>query len=200
MSNANTQSTKVKTGKVRFSYANVWEAKRMTENGKPSGEPKFSVVILIPKKDKTTKAILDAGIEAAKVVGRDTKAEWKSKIPAKLEVCLHDGDEKFEEDAEKYAVHKGHWYINAKANANRPPQIVKLVDGRIEAIVNRDEFYSGCYGKATLNFFPYYFMGKAGIGCGLNNLLKTEDGENLGGGYSNAETDFADEVEENDDL
>ena len=53
-------STKVITGKVRFCYCDVFEAKAMNE-----GEtPKYSVCVLIPKTDTTTlnkinKAILN---------------------------------------------------------------------------------------------------------------------------------------------
>ena len=57
--------------------------------------------------------------------------------------------------------------------------------------------YSGCYGKVTLNLYPYSKAGNTGIGVGLNNVLKTRDGDNLGGRVS-GEVDFADEF--NDDT
>ena len=41
-------STKVVTGKVRFSYANVWEPTSI-EEGQPK---KYNISILVPKKDK----------------------------------------------------------------------------------------------------------------------------------------------------
>ena len=53
--------TKVVTGKVRFSYANVWEPTAI-EEGKPK---KYNVSILIPKKDKKGLAKIEAAIEAA---------------------------------------------------------------------------------------------------------------------------------------
>lgn len=43
-------SVKVITGKVRLSYANVWEPKVQSEGQKP----KYSVSIIIPKDDKDT--------------------------------------------------------------------------------------------------------------------------------------------------
>jgi len=42
--------TKVVTGKVRFSYANVWQPKSIK-----GGEEKYSVSIIIPKTEKKTK-------------------------------------------------------------------------------------------------------------------------------------------------
>lgn len=192
--------TELTTGEVRFSYANVWEARQMVnpKSGKPEGKPKFSVVLLIPKKDKTTIRNIEEAMRAAETVGRSK--EWKGKNPKHIEFCLNDGDEKYDADPSKYDVYKGMMYLNAKANENRPPKILELVNGRLEAITERDQFYSGCYGKASLNFFAYEFMGKYGIGCGLRNLLKLRDGENLGGGSSDPEVDFADDIDGDDDL
>ena len=50
-----TNPTKVITGKVRFSYANVWEAKAPVEGA----QPKFSVSLIIPKSDAATLAKID---------------------------------------------------------------------------------------------------------------------------------------------
>ena len=60
----------------------------------------------------------------------------------------------------------------------------------IEAM-GEDELYSGCYGAVTVNLFPYSSNGNVGVGVGLNNIIKTEDGEKLSGGRS-ADADFGD--------
>ena len=49
------------TGKVRFSYANVWEAKAPVEGA----QPKFSVSLIIPKSDTATLAKIDKALKAA---------------------------------------------------------------------------------------------------------------------------------------
>lgn len=189
---SNETTTKVVTGKVRFSYANVFEAKQMQENGQPVGKPKYSVVLLIPKKNKADIARLEKAINAAKESGRASK--WKGKIPAGLKMPMHDGDEKFNEDPEKYAPYEGMMYISAKSDT-RP----KIIDLQGNEIIERDEFYSGCYGKASINFYAYDNVSK-GVACGLNNLLKTEEGENLGGGRSDAAEDFAADLQMDEDL
>ena len=51
MGNENAQSTKVITGKVRFSYVNIFKS-RSFQTGQ---DEKFSICLLIPKKDKETK-------------------------------------------------------------------------------------------------------------------------------------------------
>ena len=75
------------------------------------------------------------------------------------------------------------YFINA--NSTRKPTVV---DKELNEIMTRDEFYSGCYGRASINFYAFNVQSK-GIAAGLNNLQKLEDGEPLAGG-STAEEDF----------
>ena len=82
------------------------------------------------------------------------------------------------------------FFLNA--NSSRKPEIVNK---EREAIMSNDEFYSGCFGRASINFYAFNVSGNKGIACGLNNIQKLEDGERLAGG-SSAEDDFADD----DDL
>ncbi len=174
-------STKVITGEVRFSYANVWEPKSI--NG---GDEKYSVSLLIPKSDKKTLNAINKAIEAAKQAGI---SKFGGKIPANLKTPLRDGDIDREDD-ETYA---GHYFVNA--NANTKPGIV-YKNG--QPIIDSTEFYSGCYGHASVTFYAFNSNGNRGIACGLNNLMKTRDGESLGG-RSRAEDDFAGMINEDDD-
>jgi ABC-type Na+ efflux pump permease subunit len=52
--------TKVVTGTVRLSYANVWEPKSI--NG---GKEKYSVSLIIPKSDTKTLEAINTAIDAA---------------------------------------------------------------------------------------------------------------------------------------
>lgn len=177
-----TNSTKVITGMVRFSYAHVFEPVAAQEGA----APKYGVSIIIPKSDtKTIKKIEDA-IEAAKQAGIAT---FGGKIPKKIKLPLRDGDE--EKDDEVYL---GNMFLNA--NSNGKPGIV---DANLDPIIDREEFYSGCYGRASLNFYAFNVSGNMGIAVGLNNLQKLKDGERLSGG-SSAEDDFGGEEFEDDDL
>lgn len=179
--NANA-ATKVVTGKVRFSYAHVWEPASI--NG---GDEKYSVSILIPKSDKKTLKAIEKAVEAAKEVGRSSK--FGGKIPANLKTPLRDGDEDRPDDE----VYADHYFVNA--NANTKPGIV---DKHGQPIIDTTEFYSGCYGHASITFYPFNSNGNRGIACGLNNLMKTEDGDPLGG-RSRAEDDFAALIDDADD-
>ena len=165
---------KIITGKVRFSYANVWEPKSI--NG---GEPKYSVSIIIPKTDKETLKKINVAIEAAKNAGT---AKFGDKLLNNFKTPLRDGDVDRAED-EAYA---GSYFINA--NSIMKPGIV---DKSVQAITEESQFYSGCYGRASLVFYAYNAEGNKGIACGLQNLQKLEDGEILSG-HSSAEEDFED--------
>ena len=78
-------ATKVLTGEVRLSYANL-TAPRAAQDG---GEPKYSVTLLIPKTDTATKADIDASMKAAYEDGVSKK--WGGARP-QPKVILHDGD------------------------------------------------------------------------------------------------------------
>lgn len=170
---AQTNKVKVVTGKVRFSYANVFQAKAAVEGG----TPKYSVSLIIPKSDKETVAKLQKAFEDAKTTNA---AFFGGSVPKNLKGGLRDGD--LEKDDPAYA---NSYFINANS-AQRPD----IVDADRNTILDPNEFYSGCYGRASVTFYPYNAQGSKGIACGLNNLQKLEDGEKLGGATS-AAADFA---------
>lgn len=167
-------STKVITGKVRFSYAHVFEPSAIEEGQ----EKKYSVSIIIPKDDKKTLDKIEAAIAAALEEG---KAKFGGKIPKSYKNPLRDGDDERPDD-ENY---ENAMFVNA--NSSRKPG---LVDENLDPIIDKDDFYSGCYGRASVNFYAFNVSGNKGIACGLNNLQKLEDGVRLSGGGSTAEEDF----------
>lgn len=173
------QTTKVVTGKVRFCYVHVFEPTAMTEND----EPKYNVCIVISKDDKVTLNKIKKAIDAAKELGKSKIVDKNGKIPASLKTPLRDGDVERSDDP----VFKNSYFINA--NSQRKPGVV---DSNLNAIIDQEEFYSGCYGRASISFYAYNVQSK-GIAAGLNNLQKLEDGERLDGG-SSPEEDFADDI------
>jgi len=164
--------TKFVTGKVRFSFVHVFEPAETL-----NGSLKYSVSILIPKSDKDTVTRFNKAFEETK---QANAAYFGGSIPKMLKGGLRDGDA--EKDDPVYA---GHYFINA--NSNEKPGIV---DAELNPIMDKDEFYSGCYGRASLTLYPYDASGSKGIAAGLNNVQKLEDGEKFGGATS-AAADFA---------
>ena len=171
--------TKVVTGKVRLSFANVWEPKAIGD-----GKPKFSVSILIDKNDTDTLSRVNAAIDAAIDEGIG-KFGGRKPNRAVLKTPLRDGDVEKPED-EAYA---GKYFINA--NSNTAPQIV---DKNVQPILEHSEIYSGVYARVSLSFYAFNSNGNKGIACGLGNIQKLQDGEPLGG-HTSPEKDF-DVVEE----
>lgn len=174
-------TTKVVTGKVRLSYVSVFEPKAMAE-----GEtPKYSVCVMIPKTDKVTIEKINKAIEAAKQAGKSKIADKNGKIPANIKSPLRDGDIEREDDPS----FEGHYFINAKSS-----YAPGVVDRDRNAILDKEEVYSGCYGRVSISFYAYNVSSK-GIACLLNNVQKLEDGERLGGA-SSAEDDFAEDFDD----
>lgn len=178
-------STKVVTGKVRFCYVNVFEPTALNDGD----TPKYNICILIPKSDTKTLSAIRNAIEAAKTVGKPKLADKNGKIPSTIKLPLRDGDEERSDDP----AYEGMMFINA--NSTRKPTVV---DKDLNPIMSQEEFYSGCYGRASINFYAFNVQSK-GIAAGLQNLQKLEDGEMLAGG-STAEEDFGGENLWDDDL
>ena len=179
--------TKVITTKVRFSYLNVFEARAVQEGQ----DKKYSVSLIIPKTDKELLKKIKAAITFAAEEGKTKK--FGGKVPANLKTPLRDGDVDRPDD-EAYA---GCYFIAAN-NKTKPG----LVDKNGHTYLNEDdakqEFYSGIYGRASINFFAFNTAGNKGIACGLNGLQKLSDGEPLSGRAS-AEQDFGSEPYEGGD-
>lgn len=180
------ENTFVKTGKCRFSYVNVFQP-RKTEDG---SDPKYSLCLLIPKSDKKTyKAIQDA-LEAASAKG---KAKFGAAWPNKPKSPLHDGDGEKSNGDEYGDECKGCWVLNASSKTK--PEVV---GADREPILDQTELYSGCYGRVTLNFYPFVVPSNKGIACGLGNVQKLADGDALGGGRTKASDDFADDWDDDE--
>lgn len=163
------------TGKVRFSYANLFEP-RAAQDGQ---EPKYSLSVIIPKSDTKTIADIQAAVEAAKEAG---KGKWGGKIPKNLKLPLRDGDIDREDDP-NYA---NCYFFNC--SSKRAPGVVNKYNQRI---LDSSEVYSGCYGRVQVNFYPFASSGNNGVAVGLQNVQKVEDGEPLGGVAEAPEVAFA---------
>lgn len=176
--------TKVVTGKCRFSFANVFEPVTFVEGQ----DPKYSLMLLIPKQDTRTITAIQTAIKNAAEKGKSTK--FGGKIPPVLKTTFKDADKDTNQDgeifAEKWPETAGHYIINVSTK-NKP----QVVDADRQEIIDPCEVYSGCYGRASINFFAYNSNGNKGISAGLGNVQKLEDGEPLGG-ITTAEQDFKD--------
>lgn len=177
-------ATKVITGKVRFSFANVFEPKA----GEDGGKEKYSLCIIIPKSDKATIKKIKAAVAAAAEAGA---GKFKGgKIPKNFKQPLRDGDVDREDD-ENFA---DSFFLNA-SSLHKP----QVVDKALNEIMNKEDFYSGAFGRISINFYVFNTGTNQGVAAGLENVQKTSDGPRLGGGGATAEQDFGDLEDFEDD-
>lgn len=178
--NKKISETAIRIGEVRFGYVNVF-APRASEGN----DPKYSVQLLIPKTDTIAKKMIDEAIQAA---AQNGASKFKNgKVPANLKTPLRDGDKEFPDDDN----YDGMWFMNCSSKQEYKPGVAVLENGAVVDALDTEDFYSGCYGCASINFFAYNSNGNQGVSAGLNNVIKTRDGEKLSGGHS-AKEDFAD--------
>lgn len=176
-------ATKVVTGKVRFSYLNVFEAK-VPQNG---GDAKYSVTLLIPKSDTVTLGKIKQAMQDARE--NFCARNGANAIPTKFNHTLHDGDG-LRDSGEPYGEEcKGHYVITVSSK-NKPV----IVDRNGQPIIDMGEIWSGCYGRASINFYGYNTNGKKGVSAGLLAVQKLADGEPFGtvGSASDFEDGFSD--------
>ena len=177
------KNAKLITPVFRVSFPSMFEAKAAPGSDKA----KYSVVMLFnidPKKGPVAdlKAMKDA-VRAA-VIGRwgPDQLKW----PKGLVLPFRKGEEK---DYDGYGA--GTVFVVASASADRKPY---LVDQTVKPIVERSEFYGGCYAQAAVNAFAWPGHGKPGYGkfgvsFGLLGVQKVKDGPAFGN-TSRAEDDF----------
>lgn len=166
--------------KFRVSFPKVFKAEAFEDQA-----PKYSCTMLFD--ESLDLSIFKKAVHAAKVKkwGAD-KTQW----PKKIRSPFRDGNEK--QDLEGY---KGMIYITA-SNKHRP-QVVGPDKAPIAE--ETDEFYAGCYARASLNAFAYETKTKTGailnrgVSFSLENIQKVGEGKRFSGRID-AEDSF-DEIE-----
>ena len=181
-------ATKVITGKVRFSYVNIFEPKK-NEDGT---DGKYGVTLLIPKSDTATLGKIKEAMTEARE--NFCKRNGATALPQKPNHTLHDGDG-VKDNGEPYSEECKGCYVIAVQSNQKPV----IVDSFRNPITDVGEVYSGCYGRAAINFYGYSRNGKKGISAGLQSIQKLHDGEPLGGSRGSAD-DFADDFQDDDDF
>lgn len=183
--------TKVITGKVRLSYAFLFEARKRDADDTDS-KPKYSTAILIPKNTPEGKATYKKLRAAQQAALEEGKAKLGGSIPKKWKDTIHDGDE--DQDLDEHPEYAGHWYLTA-SNTRKPG----LIDRDRDPITEESDLYSGCYARVSLNAYAYNYQGTKGVTFSLRNVQKLADGEAFGGVNTAPEDDFDDDYQFTDE-
>ena len=158
---------RILTPRFRVAFSNVFKPKLNLQ-----GEPKYGLVMLFEKNTDISK-LRELADEAA-------NEKWPKGEPTDLRSPFRDGNEK----ADKYDGFKD--TIAVTANSNFKPG---LVNQNVEEITSQEDFYSGCYARATVNVYAYEKLGNKGVSFSVQNVQKLGDGEYLGG-KSDPKDDF----------
>lgn len=178
------KGSRLLTPRFRVSFPQVFE--KASYN---NGTPRYSLTGLFFPKQFT----------------EDEKAKWAA-IKAKLEVVCVDFFKKpvkvMKEDRTfKIPFHRGSekeyqgygdpdMVFFSMANSKRRPQILNK-DGSVITAENSEEFYAGCWARASVNPYAFNNIGK-GLAIGLGNIQKLGDDESFEG-FTSAEDDFGSE-------
>ena len=141
-------STKVITGKCRASFVHIFEPQSV--NG---SEPKYSISLIIPKSDTETIGRIQTAIDEAIEAGITGK--WSGKRPPNLKLPLRDGDLERPDDP----AYADSYFINA--NSTEKPGIV---DRKRVPVTDPLMIYSGCFVRASINFYAFNTNGNRGVG------------------------------------
>lgn len=166
----------------RVSYPAVFEMKL----NKLSKKMEYSVVCLFPKGadlSKLKQLAFEAGSEKW---GPDQK-KW----PKKFRSPFRKHEERATENEDGTTsfppgYEEGGIFMTLKSQ--QKPQVV---DQSLNPILDKTDFYAGCYAIASINAYAYeHDSGNCGVNFGLGNLQKVKDGDPLGGGQTKAQDDF----------
>ena len=182
--------TKVVTGPVRLSYAHLFEPYAQQEDQ----TPKYSVQLLVPKTDKETIAKIEQTQKNALENGKNKFPGGK--IPKNWKNTFRDADE--EQDTEEKPELAGMMFMTISSNT-KPGIVDKYLRPITKEEGGEDEVYSGCYARVSMNAAAFSVSGNNGVSFYVNNVMKVEDGERLGG-KSSANDDFSAFAEDLDEL
>jgi hypothetical protein len=161
----NRELCRVLTPEFRVSYPHVFKP----QAPKPTDKLKYSVTMLFPK-NADLSGIKEI-IKQAKIASFGGKENW----PDDLQSPVTDGDNPKHADKEGY---KGHWVIKASSNEDQKPGVVNQ---NVEPILDKNDFYPGCYARAHVLATCWEYMGKQGVMFILDHVQKLRDGKPFGG-------------------
>lgn len=180
-----TKKDAVITPIFRVSFPSLFTPNDYDEN------KKYEVTALFKKSDRA---------EWNKILGLVEPAameKWGKK-PAQIQLWnspLCDGDAKADASEEgKYEDYRGCYYLTFRSQ-----YAPGIVDKARQDILDSEEVYPGCYGRALVNVHAWEFkhkktgaVMKRGVSFGLQHFQKLEDGERIGGTRGSAADAFSD--------
>lgn len=183
---------KAKTGNIITPMVRLMWCRDVLKPGKrkgakPTDDEKYSTGLLIPKAADLT--LLKEAIDEAAVDKFGEKGAATIK-PSKKPFKRTEDIPQLAELADEYPV-----FLNCSAK-----QKPKVVDNRMNEVIDEEQIYSGRWAKVSLNAYAWeHAEGGKGVSLGLNNIQLFEHDEQLAGGRASAEDEFEEADIENGD-
>jgi hypothetical protein len=165
---------KVTTPKFRASFVYIFKPQPPME-GSANTEPKYGVTMLFDQAAQKTaefKALKQLALTALREKFGDKPKPDGNGWFVGMKNPLRDGAEKAE--MEGY----GEGVIFASATSKMQPG---LVDQGLSRIISEQDFFSGCYARATVTAYGFDKAGNKGVAFGLQNVQKLANGEAFSG-------------------
>jgi hypothetical protein len=166
---------KVITPKFRAAFVRVHKPEAF-EEGK---EPEFSLTMLFPQDTDLSELR-----RAAKLAKHN---KWGNKPPKKLKDPFKDGNDYDYDGFEDMIV--------VRTATKYPPDVV---DRNPSIHLDENDFYSGCWARASIQAFAFDKTVNKGVSFALRNVQKLEDDDSFVGS-SKAIDDFNDDLSERSD-
>lgn len=167
----------------RAVFINAFEPKAFMKDGKPKGDPKYSITFVIPPNTPELEGLKKAAAAAA-------RAKWPTRNLSELAFPFTNGDRAAEKSAAKGkdgGFYKGQ--VVFKTRSKYPPTLSVIAGGKLIVLETdalkaqwKSKFYNGCWGVGAVNFVPYDGENdKDGITAYIQSFLWVKDGERIGG-------------------
>jgi hypothetical protein len=163
----------VTTPEFRMSYPNVFKAKMNKMNGKEE----YGVMALFPAGTDFSQMKAAAAEAMTEKFGAN-RDKWPQNWKNPFRMTKQDGS--VPEHLEEGAI-----FMNFRSD-RRPG----LVDRKKQDILDSEEIYGGCWGRASVRAYAYDTAGNKGVSFGLNHLQKTRDDEAFGAGRVSVDDAF----------
>ena len=164
------RTEKLTTPKFRVAFPHVFEKQTLL-----SGKEKYSICMIFEKNTDIT--------SLKNAINKIAKEHWGGKIPRIFISPFKDGKDKLDKEGNIYDGFKDATYINVTSEY-KPG----IVDQNLNPLFSDEEFYAGCYARATIFGFTYD-KPKCGASFILCNLQFLGEGEPFSGKVT-AENDF----------
>lgn len=187
------RSEDIKTPLARLSFPNLLKPQVNKDDAGNTTE-KYNCVLLFPKTTDIS-ALKNAVATVAKEQWGDKAAQWIKDGLIKHPFLDGDGPQGLsKKTGERHAGYAGTTFIRC-ATTLKP----KVVDRKVQPIVDPEDLYAGCYVYAVVNCYTWENPknGK-GVSFGISLMQVAKDGERLGGGGADPSQHFESIPDEDD--